>query len=696
MIGCAGGPAFAADVTLPEVQVEGSDGDKEYHPTRSNTATKTETPLKETPASITIVPAQVIRDASLLSIGEVLRYVPGVMVHQGENNRDDVVLRGNRTNADFFVNGIRDDAQVFRDIYNLERVEVLKGPAGIIFGRGGAGGVVNRVTKRPVYGPVGEATLMGGQYDQIRGTFDVGDKFNESVAWRINGIAERSDSYRDGVNLKRFAINPTATFNLGPRTALLLDFEHLDDRRQQDRGIPSRNGAPFETSRSQFFGNAGQSHAHSEVDSLSVVLDHEFENGWQLRNAFRVAHYDRFYQNVYPGSAVNAANTLTISAYNNANQRTNYFNQTDLVRTFVTGTVAHTILAGVELGRQDSANQRLDGVFGTNTFTNLPGVSASNPYAAVTRFEANPNGSNARNDVTAEISAAYLQDQISFNEQWKLIAGVRYDRFKTDFDDQRSVVPPTDLSRRDNGVSPRIGLIWLPNPWSSYYVSYSYAFLPSGEQLSLAPTTADLEPEKARNYEIGARWDLMPRLTLSAAIFRLDRDDVRSADPANPGFFVKTGQQRTEGVEIGLQGEVTPNWLVFGGYAYLDSRVRKPFNSGTVATAATIIPAGNHVGLTPRNAFSLWNRFTFHDGWGAGLGVTYQDDYYTSFNNTVKIPSFTRVDGAVYYAFPNQKTQLALNVENLGNVKYFPTVDGDNNITPGAPFNARLTLTQRF
>jgi catecholate siderophore receptor len=179
-------------------------------------------------------------------------------------------------------------------------------------------------------------------------------------------------------------------------------------------------------------------------------------------------------------------------------------------------------------------------------------------------------------------------------------------------------------------------------------------------------------------------------------VFRLDRDDVRSADPQNPGFFVKTGQQRTEGAELGLQGELLPGWLVFGGYTYLDSRVRKPFNSGTAATVATIIPAGNHVGLTPRNAFSMWNRFTLAAGWGLGLGVIYQDDYYTSFNNTVKIPSFTRVDGAIYYTFASGKTRLALNLENIGNAKYYPTVDGDNNITPGAPTNARLTLTQSW
>lgn len=685
------------DVVLPLVSVTATkEGDKDYNPTVTNTVTKTDTPLRDIPASVTIVPRQLIEDASMLSIGDVLRYVPGVMMHQGENNRDDIVIRGNRTNADFFVNGIRDDAQIFRDLYNVQQVDVLKGPASVIFGRGGAGGIVNRVTKRPLFAPVGEATVLVGNYDQLRGTFDIGNQFNESVAWRINGVAEHSDSFRDGVTLDRWGINPTMTFRFAPQTALLVDYEHLDDRRNQDRGIPSQNGAPYNTSRSQFFGNAEQSVSNNGYDALYLLLDHAFDNGWSLRNAFRVVHYDRFYQNVYPGSAVNAAGLMTISAYNNANQRTNYFNQTDLVKTFFTGSVAHTLLVGAELGYQDSANQRLDGVFGANTYLNLPNVPATNPYTTVSRFAPNPNGSNANNNVTAEIGAAYVQDQITFTEQWKAVLGIRYDRFKVNYDDLRTLVPPTDLSRTDNAWSPRAALLWEPNNWSSYYLAYSYAFLPSGEQLSLAPTTADLAPESAKNYEIGARWNITPRLMVQAAIFRLDRDDVRAADPNNPGFFVKTGQQRTEGAEVGIQGAVTDYWAVFGGYTYLDSRVTKPFNSGTAATISTIIPAGTRVGLTPQNMFSLWNRFDFTQGWGAGLGVIYTDDYYTSFTNLVKIPAYTRVDGAIYYTFADGKARVALNVENIFNEKYYPTVDGDNNISPGAPTNARLTFTYAF
>jgi len=423
------------------------------------------------------------------------------------------------------------------------------------------------------------------------------------------------------------------------------------------------------------------------------VLDHDFGGGMQLRNSFRVTHYDKYYQNVFPGSAVNAAGDLTLSAYNNANQRTNYFNQTDLTKKIGAGGLEHTLLAGLELGQQDSANKRNTGFFGPTGTAIGAVVPAGNPFAVATAFR--PNGTDADNSVKADIAAVYVQDQIAFSKEWKLIAGLRYDHFKVDFDDHRTTTPAVDLSRTDDDFSPRVGLIWTPNAASAYYISYSYAFLPSGEQLSLATATADLAPETARNYEIGARWDLLPRLTLSTAIFRNDRDDVRVADPANPGFFVKSGQQRVEGVEFGLQGEVTRDWQVFGGYAFLDGRITKPISSGTAATPASVVPAGNKIGLVPENTFSLWNKFNLDEKWGAGLGLIYQSNSFTSFNNTVKLPGFGRIDAAVYYTF-DRKTRLALNLENFFDKKYFPTVDGDNNISPGAPRNARLTLSTRF
>lgn len=685
------------ETTLREVDVhaqpERADGPVQgYRANRSSTFTRTDTPLKEVSASVTVVPSTLMKDQAMRGLDDVLRYVPGANVHQGEGNRDQVVLRGHSTTADFFVDGVRDDAQVFRDLYNIERVEVLKGPGGMVFGRGGAGGVVNRVTRKPVFGRVGEASLTGGSYGQARGSVDIGNRVGDTVAWRLNAMAEHAGSFRHGVDLRRAAINPVVTWMTGPATALTLGFEHAEDERTADRGIPSRDGRPFDTGRSTFFGNADQSNTRGTVDALSAVLDHDLGGGLLVRNTFRATRYDKFYQNVFAGSAVNAAGTLSISGYNNANERTNLFNQTDLTAKLRAGGMEHTVLAGLELGHQDSRSERRTGLFGS-TAGSVTGIPASNPVATATGFDF--RGSDANNRVRSDILGVYVQDQVALTSTWKLLAGLRYDVFEVDFDDRRTTVTPVDLQRTDREFSPRLGLIWTPDARSTYYASYSYAFLPSGEQLGLATGTADLSPEKSTNYEVGARWDLLPRLTLSAAVFRLDKDNVRTRDPAGSGLFIKTGLQRTEGVELGLQGEVNPRWQVYGGYAHLDAKVARALSTGTDPNAAAI-PAGRRIALVPRNMVSLWNRLDIGGGWAAGLGLIRQGASFASISNAVTLPAFTRADAAVYYTFPDARTRVALNVENLTDRKYYPTANGDNNITVGAPRSARLTVTTKF
>lgn len=682
------GLTHAADAILPQInvqdQTERADGPVTgYRATRSATFTKTDTPLKEVPASVSVVPAELMKDQAMQSLADVIRYVPGATAHQGEGNRDQFILRGISTSADLYADGIRDDAQVFRDLYNLERVEVLKGTGGMIFGRGGAGGVLNRVTKKPVFGHVGEASVSVGSRSQLRGTADLGDKLNDAAAWRLNAVLDSGDSFRHGFEMKRYAVNPTLTLVPGAQTSLTIGFEQLRDERTADRGFPAQDGKPINADPGTFFGNASQSQARSKVDGLYAILDHDF-GGVQLKNSFRVTHYDKFYQNVYADNANTSsviAGTLKLAAYNNANQRTNIFNQTDLTTKINVGGFAHTLMAGLELGHQDSTNKRNTGFFGAAT---LATVAAGAPLATATGFR--PNGTDANNKVKADIAALYLQDQIALNKEWNLLAGLRYDHFKTTFDDRRTTTPAIDLARTDKEFSPRAGLIWSPTAVSTYYASYSYSFVPSAETLTLAANNADLAPEKARNYELGARWDLLPSLTLSSAIFRLDRDNVKNSDGA--GGLVLTGQQRTQGVEFGLQGDVTRSWQVYAGYANLDSRITK----ATIAAGNL----GHRPQLVPQNMLSVWNRFNLGDGWATGLGVVYQGSSFANADNVVQLPAFSRADGAVYYAFSGGKTRLALNVENLFNRKYFPTADGNNNISPGAPRNARLTLSTSF
>ena len=682
------GQLHAADTALPQVnvqdQTERADGPVTgYRATRSSTFTRTDTPLKEVPASISVIPEALIKDQAMSGMADALRYVPGAHGTQGEGNRDQVMLRGINTTADFFVDGVRDDMQIFRDFYNLERLEVLKGPGGMAFGRGGAGGVINRVVKKPQFGHVGEASISLGSDSRLRGSVDLGDKANDSTAWRLNATAENGNSFRNGFDMKRYAVNPTATILVLPATTLTLGFEHARDERTADRGIPSAAATqrPFDTDPASFFGNAGQSEARSTVNGFSAVLEHDFANGSQIRNSLRVTNYDKFYQNVYANGAVTGAGLVRIEAYNNADKRSNVFNQTDLTTKFSAGGVDHTLLAGLELGHQDSSSVRKNGFFGAATFLN---VAAGAPYAMATDFRA--AGGTADNAVKVDLAAVYLQDQVALNKEWKLLAGLRYDHFKTSFDDRRTLVAATDLARTDNEFSPRLGLTWSPGANTTWYLSYSSSFLPSAEQLSLAVNTAQLAPETAKNYEAGVRWDLLPKLTLSAAVFRTDRDDVKVVDPNNPGLLILAGQQRTDGVELGLQGEVTKHWDIYAGYANLDGRIVK----------GTTIPAGRRVGLVPQDSLSVWNKVGLGGAWSAGLGVIHQSEVYASTNNTVKLPAFTRADAALYYAFADGKTRLALNVENLFDKKYYPTAHNDNNISPGAPRNARLTVSTRF
>ncbi|MBK5915400.1 TonB-dependent receptor [Rhodocyclus purpureus] len=672
--------------TLPtltvEANAESADGPVQgYRATRSATFTRTDTPLKDIPASVQVVPVELMRDQAMSSMGDVLRYVPGTLMGQGEGNRDQPVLRGINTTSDFFVDGVRDDAMYQRDLYNLERVEVLKGPGGMAFGRGGAGGVVNRVTKRADFQTHSDVNLTLGSEGQRRGSFDAGARINDAASWRITGMGEDSDSFRDFFSLRRQAINPTVTLTPGPDTLLTLGYEYLNDERTADRGIPSENGRPFQTSRGQFFGSPQQNISKNTVNGVYALLEHQLGDGLQFRNNFRVTQYEKFYQNVYASSAVNAADNLTLSAYNQGIDRLNFFNQSDLIARFVAGGLEHTLLTGIEIGRQENDSYRNDGRFNGNKTTS---VAASSPYA---------NASwtlSAHSRSTADLFAAYVQDQIALNKQWKVTAGLRYDSFRVNFNDQFG---SNDLARTDSKLSPRLGLVYQPTGTQTYYASYSYSFLPSGDGLTLATNNAELGPEEALNYEVGARWDLNPRLTLSTSVFRTDRDKVKTRDPGDPTKLALSGLQRTEGVEASLQGEVRKNWQIYAGFALLDARTETAIGGSSTSLAT---PAGARVALVPKQAASIWNKFDLGGGWGLGFGLVHQAEVYTSLSNAVKLPSFVRADGALYYRFADNKTRLALNIENLFDKKYYPTAHNDNNISVGAPRTAMLSLSTRF
>src|SRR5688572_5004255 len=326
--------AAGAPTPLPHVTVLGEHASDGYLNDRSRTATKTDTALIDVPQSVSVVTRDLIQDQSMQSLMDVARYVPGAGMAQGEGNRDTIILRGNSSTSDFFLDGARDDVEYFRDLYNLDRVEVLKGPNAMIFGRGGAGGVVNRVSRQANWQPVREVTLQGGSWENRRATFDFGGAVTDGIAARITGVYEDSESYRDGFELERKGINPTAAFALGEATVLRVSYEYYDYDRVADRGIPSLAAptavdGPFRTDESTFFGDPGQSPTYATVNQGSVTIDHAFNDNVHLRNRTVYADYDKFYQNVYAGGAVDPATDLVpLAAYNNEQLRENFFNQT--------------------------------------------------------------------------------------------------------------------------------------------------------------------------------------------------------------------------------------------------------------------------------------------------------------------------------------------------------------------------------
>ena len=429
-------------------------------------ATKTNTPLLNVPQSVTVLTKEFIRDQAFTSIGEATRYVPGVIYHQGESHRDDLVIRGQRSNADFYTNGIRDDVQYFRDFYNLQRLEVLKGPNAMIFGRGGGGGVVNRVLKEADGTTIREVTVGGNSYPGARVTTDIGQAVNENWAFRLNAMYENSESYRDFVTLDRWAFNPTVTFAPTDTTTVKLSYEHVHDRRTVDRGIPSqlRPGGvlpqyPYQTSPSAFFGNPNLNYALADVDIGNAVIEHDFENGLTVKNATQIANYDKFYQNIYPGGganlgAVNVAGTSSnLSAYNNETDRTNLFNQTDFTYKFGTGPIRHTVVVGGEVGRQTGLSYRQDGFF--NNLTNTITIDPRNPtsYVPVT-FRNIASGAN--NTYKLDLGAVYVQDQVEITRYLQIIGGLRFDHFDLSSTDRRTAFT---IERVDNLVSPRLGVI---------------------------------------------------------------------------------------------------------------------------------------------------------------------------------------------------------------------------------------------
>ncbi|WP_298208393.1 TonB-dependent siderophore receptor [Acidovorax sp.] len=682
--------------TLGEVTVQSSGADDGYSPAATSTATKGSAPLRDVPQSVNVVPGQLLRDQGARSMEDALRNVPGVAMSHGDGQRDQVVIRGFSAIADQFVDGVRDDALYFRDLADIERIEVLKGPAAVLYGRGSSGGLINRVTKKPKFGQTGgEASLGLGSFDFRRATADVNVGISDTAAFRINAAVEDSGSYRDQQFVKRHNFAPSLALKLAAQTDLLLQYTNARDKRVTDFGIPALNGRPVNVAASTYYGsrNAAQDDTStSTMQSLAATLNHRFNDAWSVRNVTRAYDYTLDRYNTVPGGSVNPVD-MTVGRTHSfiLRDEKGLFNQTDVTWRNQLGGFKQEWLMGMELGQQKKRVQSVSGGADRVSILNPAGVAAPViPASGYTADSAIPS------HTTQDTAALYWQDQITLAPQWKALVGARYDVYKqqTAFDRKLS-----SLSRTDKKFSPRAGLVWQPSDAVSYYVSYSKSFQPSAETFALSASNTGAEPEITQNKEIGVKLDLLDgRLNITGALFNLERTNIKNTDPTNPSRQINVGTQRTNGLELTTSGRLPGRWDVSAGYAWLDGRMTKSLAKVNTAQLPTtsIAVQGQVAALTPRNSAFLWAMKDLGHGLRLGGGVNHVGARFTSLSNRVTLPAYTTLDAALQYTLG--QWDVDVNIKNLTNRKFYVSSHGstDGLILPGSPRALQVTLRTRF
>ncbi|MEO1150784.1 MAG: TonB-dependent siderophore receptor [Pseudomonadota bacterium] len=666
-------------------------------------AVKTPTPIIDVPQSLTIISADQIIEQGFTSIGEIVQYTPGVTTSQGEGHRDAVVFRGVRSTADFYLDGVRDDVQYFRSLYNLQQVEILRGPNALLFGRGGTGGILNRVTKKGVLGESFVAyktsvNTFGAADIQLDANFDVAD----NAALRVNAYYEYLNNHRDFYDGNRFGINPTLKLRLTPNTSVDLSYEYINNERFVDRGIPAGNdNLPAEQLVDITFGDPDLNTTTFESHIIRALIDHRFSD--RLKGNFSIFYgdYDKLYGNLFPVGFDDDTNIVTLDGYVDKTQRQNFLISANLVGEFETGALGHMVLVGGEFIDTVNNNDRFNTFFDTAAAdgrrTDQEKFLATRPINIVNGVGTIADGRTTINSFTTDLNddteaditvfSAYLQDQIEVVPWLDLVLGVRFDSFDITVNNIETLIE-TDQedirTRTDSRFSPRLGAVIKPRENISIYASYSESFLPrSGEQFAdINPPDDALDPNTFTNLEVGIKWDPVDNLSLTASIFEVEQSSPQISDDNPDTLDIIDSQVR--GFEAQLIGQLTNAWFVSAGYSYLDGN-----------QVDSLGVEGNRLRELPEHSFSLWNRYQVTSRFGLGAGLTFQDDSFAGNNNTTVLPSFVRVDAAAYYEI-NDSLRLQVNLENLTDTAYFPNAHTNDNITVGAPLNARFTISGQF
>ena len=675
--------------TLEEVKVIGR-----YLYTDQVMALKTPTPILDVPQSLSIVTADQMELQGFSSLGDIVDYTPGVNTSQGEGHRDAVVFRGVRSTADFFIDGVRDDVQYYRPLYNLEQVEILRGPNALLFGRGGTGGILNRVTKKGVLGENFTSYRMDvGTFGDFDIQFDRNFAGNTNSALRINAFFESLSNHRDFYEGNRLGFNPTTKFELSSDTSLDLSYEYVDHERFIDRGIPTgSDGRPVKNFKDIVFGDPELNKTTMDAHLLRAAMAHGFaENVKGYVSAF-YGDYDKLYQNFYV-SGYNQETTpdvVTLDGYVDATVRTNLILSGNLIGEISTGDVDHTAIVGIEFIDTSSDQDRYNAYWNTTSDDNEI-FTASQPINLRGGRGVTSSGVPTTNSFTTDLNddtrvgvnvfSLYVKDEIEVSERLDLILGVRYDSFDIEV---RNVPGNETRNRKDNQISPRLGLVFKPQEEISLYGSYSESFLPrSGEQFAnINGNNNRLDPNTFSNLETGVKWDFGQGLSFTAALFKIEQSSPQVAD--NDPSTLDVIDSKISGFEVQVQGQVTFNWFASVGYGTLDGEQ---------------VNRSGSTGLRPRelpeNMFSLYNYVSVTESFGLGFGMTRQAESFINNGNTAVLPSYTRLDASAYYDITD-KLRIQVNIENLTDQLYFPNSHSTHQATVGAPFNAQLSITGRL
>ena len=656
-------------------------------------ALKTPTPILDVAQSVVIINSAEIESRGYGSVSDIINYLPGLNTSQGEGHRDAVVFRGVRSTADFFVDGMRDDVQYFRPLYNLEQVEVLKGPNALLFGRGGAGGVLNRVTKKGVLD--GDFLHIGASVDTFGAgsvTLDRNFSLTQNAALRFNTFAESLDNHRDFFDGDRFGVNPALKVSVSDKTVLDLSYEYLDHERFIDRGIVTgSNGKPVQAFDEIVFGDPSQNESTLDAHLVRGLLQHRFSANTKLNISAFYGDYDKAYQNFYASSYSqdSTPNQVTLDGYVDTTQRHNLILSGDLVTEVITGMVEHTLLVGVERIDTASDQDRFNAYWDTTQDDNEIFI-ITRPISLIGGVGTNAAGSATRNNfnrdlnddthVDIKVFSLYAQDEISLTQQLSVVLGARFDEFEISV---LNMLVDETRQRKDDEISPRAGIIYKPKENMSLYVSYSESFLPrSGEQFAnINGANNQLDPDTYSNLEAGFKWNVTNRLKLTAAIFEIEKSSPQVAD--NDPATLDVIDSTIEGFEAQIQGQINDRWGLSAGYGYLDGEQMNRQGS-----------TGLRPRELPRHMMSLWATYQIASRVGLGLGLTYQDESFINNSNSALLPSYTRIDAAIYFDV-TEDLSVQLNVDNVAEELYFPNAHSTHQVTVGESINARLSVNWR-